>query len=263
MLQPTVMVSALFLNLLLASPAAAQTELQSCYRRLEILRGKILKRGADAADRKEPRRIRYCFLFQGDSAARFLVRRLEEMNAEENRFVRDDEDLDGLLRYGLHDQSLPNYHVCFILADMFPRLSPEAEKAVLRAIAASYTPSTYGDSFLSSALLRIGQEAVPYLLELTTNHSSSSVRCRVQEMLNSIGEAQGEAEGRISPTMTPPTLDCKDSPEQRRLAAQNWSRWWDEVGRNLPFPRVPSFFDIDIDESPIQNQSRECTAPHV
>ncbi|GEM_PF-5385382 len=230
-----------------------ESQLDENYHRLARLSYKITTKGTVEADEKESRRIRDYFVSTGDPGGRFLIQKLQQIIAEELDFLKGRQgDTTAIVAYAEHLRErgktpLLKYDVCWILADAFPKLSADLQQATLKAIVSSYTPSTYfreDIGGLNHALIRTGPQAVPYLLELAS-HRNELARCSVSDVLNSLGQeliASGKARAE---NRDPPHLDCHASPEQRQSALRDWGRWWQDCGKQLTFPVIPSFFDLD------------------
>jgi len=238
------------LALLWGGPCAEEKELESQYRLLETLVFSKLRTGYKRKDIEELRRIRDFFISKGDAGGQFLVGKLELMNADEMRFLNGSDDPYRGIEYWVDvlDQGKTasvKYNLCFILADMFPQLSSGVQEAVLKAIAASYTPSAYGREdmqFLHYSLTRAGPRSVPYFLELATRRSEH-VRCGVGMVLDSIAE---EALSGLPASTKPPRLEplCRAADEERGKALAAWKEWWEQEGHKGAFPKLPSFFDL-------------------
>ena len=235
-----------------AGSALAASDVEDHYHSLETLNSDITRRGASPADYKQLRSLRDFFVAQGDPGAVLLVAKLQQMNEGELRFLGGREEFservtDYVVKY--HNTIL-KYDVCMILADMFEGLSPQMQRSVLETISASFTPSTYGREdmqFLWVALERIGPNAVPYIIRLA-NHRSEQVRCRASSVLWDIAKACASGQPGQPETKLPPKLNCEVSTDQREAAIRTWERWWREEGKEYPFPKEPSLFDV-VDSS--------------
>jgi hypothetical protein len=244
-------------NLLLAqsveSNGANQSKaLRERYKALEKLDDQILHHGAESAEWKKLREIRDYFASQKDSGAQFLIGKLHEMNDDERRFLHGSDDFMQGIKYMMQPGKALAFSlkvdICNILGDSYPGLSPKVQQETLRAIADSYTPSTYnphaGLGYIEMGLDRAGPASLPYLYELS-RRDSDLVRCFTMDSLNTTG-ADMVKDSRDKDSITPaPKLDCHATKADSENAIQSWARWWDNNSSKLTFPKLPSLFDFD------------------
>jgi len=224
--------------------------LQSDFEKLKALRVKVLREGADEKDMAEFRLLRDAFVRHGDTAAEFLIGKLRQMNAEEARYEKDLNDIEGGLSYAMSEveqqkDGLAKYDVCFILADVFPSVSTANQVNITKALQESYMPSNYGREdmqFLHHAMLRIGKKSVPTLLNLATNHPAELVRCGVSSVLSSLADDFQKENPQFKPF--PTTLDCKATLQNREQSAAEWQRWWTAHEDGVVFPVLPDIYDL-------------------
>jgi len=227
------------------APAPSREDIAEEYRRFELLLSKTLREGSTQSSFAAMEKSKNIFVDYKDPAAWFLIAKLEEMNADELRFIGGSADPMKGFEYvghlvGQGKSNILKYMVCHILADAYPQLSPEVRLASLRAISASFTPSTYGREDLSAlkhALYRIGRDGMPILLE-KANHRDEWLRCGVCDDLNDL------AKDLSAGTSPPPTLDCKGPASKRESNSKIWMNWWNDHGSKQPFPKSPSFFEL-------------------
>jgi hypothetical protein len=231
--------------------AAQERDFPGEYQKLETLEFPSLKRGDVDAHRREERAIRDYFIKSGDAGARFLVGKLKEMNDDERQYLHGSEQFDirvtqyMQLRMERGESNLLKYSIGFILADMFPHTTAETQTMILRELASSYTPSTYGREdrqFLDFALNQIGRPGVPYFIQVA-GHNFPTVRCGAMASLTGLAETAKKAS-----LPDAPKLDCNAPAEQRQVALNEWKAWWEKNGGKVRFPRLPSFFDIKWDD---------------
>lgn len=237
-----------------ASTCSSETHLEAQYRRLERLSWKILQHGTTNRDSKDMRRVRDFFASQGDPAGEFLVRKLQDMNQEEAKFLQGADDARKGLEYAarlIAQRRNPaiKYYLCHILADMFANMSPALQTTTLKTFVVSYTPSTYGDAQqLNYPFLRTGRKSIPYFLKLA-EHENTNVRCRVCSDLNALGREITKSKPANSSSVMPPSIECRADPAERERAIKEWREWWENEGQNLPFPTIPSFFDTQDEQT--------------
>lgn len=195
--------------------------------------------------------IRNEFISGGDPSADFLILQLVELNREETRFLGGRQDHSAGLEYMMHqleEGKSPGVknEICWMLADMFPKLSNDRQSKVLTAIVASFTPSTYGPGEMSPlffSLLRIGPRSVTSLLALAKKHPFEAVRCESAETLNDVGREWKKDPATVE-LGGPPEINCKLPESERLRQIENWNKFWELRGNSLPFQKVPSFFDL-------------------
>jgi hypothetical protein len=243
----------LLLGLLFAGPLFAQQDetrlqLEAHYSRLEKLDYETLMKGNSLADYQEREKIRDFFRSHGDAGARFLIAKLQEAVADEVRFMGDSKELVRATEYMIHlnekgKSSITKVLLPWMLADMFPGLSPELQKESLRAITAAFLPFSFPSdwSSLTAALFRIGPVSLPYLLELT-GHEDEKLRCHVSDTLNDVSTKFSKPA--TWPGVDAPKLDCQLEPAQLQGRIQQWKHWWDSHGSMVAWPQIPSFFEI-------------------
>jgi len=222
-----------------------QRKIAEEYRAFEQQLSKTLREGATLKSHISMEKSRDFFADRKDAGARFLIAKLDEMNADELRFIAGSADPAKGFEYVSHlvgqgKSNISKFMVCHILADAYPQLSAEVRLASLRAISASFTPSTYGREDLSAlkhALYRTGRDGIPILLE-KTNHRDEWLRCGVCDDLNDL------AKNLSAGNSPPPTLDCKEPAGKRESNTKIWMNWWNATGSRAPFREVPSFFDL-------------------
>lgn len=226
-------------------------DVEAHFEKLQSLRLKMLKSGSSTADMREMRRLRDFFASQGDAGAHFLLGKLEKENSEEMAFMKsnawDESKMDVAAQWIAQRKGPPKYDLCLILADMFDKVSPDVQKAILGALQHSYTPSTFSTEdvqFLNLALSRVGKPAVPVWLALA-NHETEFVRCNISGLLRSLGKQLSGPEGGNEPIPNAPEIPCTGSAEQRRKALSLWQEWWETQGRLRRFPKIESLYDRD------------------
>jgi hypothetical protein len=241
------------LGLSVAVFSRAQTprseDLEAHFEKLQSLRLKILKSGSNPSDMRDMRNLRNFFASQGDIGARFLLEKLGKANSEEMAFMKsnawDESKMDIAAQWIAERKGPPKYDLCLILADMFDKVSPDVQEAILAALQHSYTPSTFFTEdiqFLNLALSRVGPPAVPVWLALA-NHQTEFVRCNISGLLTSLGtQLSGSAGGKV-PIPDAPVIPCTGSVEQRRKALSSWQQWWETQGRLRRFPKTESLYD--------------------
>jgi hypothetical protein len=229
----------------LACPAnvGAQEEILSDldhrYKQLERFEEQALVRGTNEHTARRLKETRDFFLSQGDEGARFLIAKVEQLNEEERRVTKGDEfSADWAIYLFEHGRSpIIRGTVCLILADLYSSVSADAQAAILKTLVRAFTPSEryFHSNPIEWALARLGPAAVPGYLELA-DHSNQTMRCHFADVLNKLVLKAASSQA--------PPLTCEASKADRKRAISEWQQWWQEHGDEVPFPEVPSFFDI-------------------
>lgn len=231
-----------------ASSAGAQTP-ESQFERLHKLRVKVMTERATAQDKAVFRQIRDFFVNQGDEGAKFLIAKLRLINENEGKFLKAPDDCDGGLTYHLDTLSkktidLAKMDVVMMLADVYGKAMVERPN-IIAAIGDSYTPSSCGGDDLQKlnfALIRIGPEAVPKLLEIAEKHPNGLARCGVARGLKSLAEQIRKTSPDVK--SDPPEIKC-DAQEagSRPGAVAAWKDWWTSHLAQIHYPTPPSVFE--------------------
>lgn len=234
-----------------ASPRQTATgdDLELHFAKMQKLSFKILKSGSSGSDLRDMRDLRDFFVSAGDVGARFLVQKLEKENSDEMAFMKsqgwDESKTDLTVQWIDKRTGPPKYDLCFILADMFERVSPDAQAEILSALRNSYTPSTFFSEdiqFLNHALARVGRSAIPVWLNLA-NQETEFVRCSISSLLRDLAERLSGREGGKDAVPSAPVIPCTGPVEQRRKASAAWQEWWESYGKFRRFPEIESIYD--------------------
>lgn len=220
--------------------AAADSAPAEIYAQLEEAMSRTREIGFSVSDSKQLRELRQKIVEQGDSGALFVLQKLGSFNSAEAKAAPSGDCADALGSSVALQNAPIKMELFLTLAESYPYLSPQIQTEVLQTLVDSYTlpvacDTHGGRSVLGWSLIRIGKPSVDGMLQLATS-PYESVRCGVDEMLNSIANSLSSSHEAVS---LPPRLTCKAPRPRRTDQLHQWSTWWHKNSPRITFPTLP------------------------